>query len=248
MRNLLCRRLFAPLAVAAGLPAATAFAQGPAPRPLLDAVTTVWTDDAGKDVRLSQYEGQTTVLTMDAPRCEHGSCSMTIDALRDVDHMLAAQGRPAQIVVVSLDPNATPTSLEAMREDAGLAGAKNWHFLIGDLASTQSLAQVLGIRYGEKGGHIIHTFRALILGSDGAVETDVELHPNDATASAAADAAAPDTGGTPPAPAVTPSDDKPIRIVDMLREDEEREARQAREAAEASAFHHRVPALRGLQF
>jgi len=126
----------------------------------------VWTDEQGQRVALSQWRGTPVVMTAIYTSCDN-TCPRTIAKLRKVYDEYQHDGRPAEFVVVTLDPVAdTPEQLRHYKEERRLPAA--WHLLRGDVAETEQLGNVLGIRPMEMDAHYVHESRITVFDGSGA--------------------------------------------------------------------------------
>jgi protein SCO1/2 len=110
-------------------------------------------DSTGQPVRLGDYLGQKPViLSLGYYECPM-LCSLVrnglFESLQALDFTV---GEEFELVVVSIDPAETPEIAEMKRQASLLeygrskAGA-GWHFLVGQEASIQALAEAIGFRY-----------------------------------------------------------------------------------------------------
>ena len=113
----------------------------------------VFKDEAGKDVRLSQYFGKRpVVLSLVYFNCPM-LCGMTTDGLvRSVRALRFEPGTDYEILSVSFDPKETPEMASekkrtVMAQYGRKSGPGGWHFLTGDAASIAALTKAVGFRY-----------------------------------------------------------------------------------------------------
>jgi cytochrome oxidase Cu insertion factor (SCO1/SenC/PrrC family) len=133
----------------------------------LDRLPPSWHDDRGDTLRLQSLSGQRVFLTMAYTSC-HRICPMTMARLAELQRDLDARGISAEFLIVSYDPaNDDSAAWRRYRARYGLL-RENWHFLSGSAADTQRLARELGFEYWRDGDHVMHDFRIVALGSDGA--------------------------------------------------------------------------------
>jgi protein SCO1/2 len=113
-----------------------------------------FTDDNGRPVQLSKYfQGERPVLlSLVYYKCPM-LCSLVLNgmvqSLAEIDWV---PGEQFEIVTVSIDPQDTPTGARLKKQtylaDYGRAGAENgWHFLTGDSANIERLAESVGFNY-----------------------------------------------------------------------------------------------------
>jgi len=113
----------------------------------------VFKDEAGKDVRLSQYFGKRpVVLSLVYFNCPM-LCGMTTDGLvRSVRALRFEPGTDYEILSISFDPRETPEiaaekKRTVMAQYGRKSGPGGWHFLTGDAASVAALTKAVGFRF-----------------------------------------------------------------------------------------------------
>lgn len=113
----------------------------------------VFKDEAGKDVRLSQYFGKRPViLSLVYFNCPM-LCGMTTDGLvRSLRALRFEPGTDFEILSVSFDPRETSEMASekkrtVMTQYGRKSGPLGWHFLTGDAASVAALTKAVGFRY-----------------------------------------------------------------------------------------------------
>jgi cytochrome oxidase Cu insertion factor (SCO1/SenC/PrrC family) len=133
----------------------------------LDRLPPKWQDDRGNTLRLETLRGQRVFLTMAYTSC-HRICPMTMERLSELQRDLDARGISAEFLVVSYDPgNDDSAAWRRYRSRHGLL-RENWHFLIGTEADTERLARELGFEFWRDGDHVMHDYRIVAMGGDGA--------------------------------------------------------------------------------
>ena len=113
----------------------------------------VFRDEAGKSVRLADYLGtKPVILTLNYYTCPN-LCSLVLNGLADTLRKVTFDvGKQFDIVTVSIDPRDTPATASAKKtttiERYGRTGAADgWHFLSGEQAAIERLAQAVGLQY-----------------------------------------------------------------------------------------------------
>jgi protein SCO1/2 len=114
---------------------------------------TAFRDEAGREVRLGDYfHDKPVVVALVYYRCPM-LCTQVLNGFLKCSQAVPLQiGRDYEVVTVSFDPTDTPdmaaekkkNHIRAYRRDGAEAG---WHFLTGDQASIDKLAQTIGFRY-----------------------------------------------------------------------------------------------------
>src|SRR5215475_7296666 len=147
--------------------AAAAFWSAACTAGVLD-VGGVWTDDSGKTVSLSNWEGRYTVLTMSTGACRK-ICSTTLRRMEELQAIADQRHLRMDFLVISLDPRSdTPKAWREYRAQRKL-GRDNWHFLGGDDGGTRRMAGMLGISYWFYDEHVLHDFKIVLIAPDGTI-------------------------------------------------------------------------------
>jgi cytochrome oxidase Cu insertion factor (SCO1/SenC/PrrC family) len=126
-----------------------------------------WTDDQGKPVSLSQWQGKQVIITMAYSTCRK-TCPLTLAKLLQIQHVLDQRKLEAEIVVISYDPIDTWQNWAEYRNAHNLH-RNNWHFLIGSPENTKTVAQLLGMDYWLYDEHVMHNYTIVRLGPNGDV-------------------------------------------------------------------------------
>lgn len=127
-----------------------------------------WKDDHGDGIKLSQFQGQTVMLTMGYSSCRE-TCSFTLHRLEQLQQSADRAAKSVQVVVVSYDPSVdSPATWTTYRHHHHVART-NWHFLTGDPVTTKRFAAALKFPYWLYDEHLIHDYQILLIGPDGRV-------------------------------------------------------------------------------
>jgi protein SCO1/2 len=134
-------------------------------------LTSDWTTDAGKTVKLDGLRGKPQVVAMFFTSCGK-ACPILVDQLRQLAESLPESLRAkAGFLLVSFDPERdTPEVLRAYRAARNLP-ANQWTLLRGSPEAVRELAQVLDVNYrqGGAGGQFAHSSVVTILDSCGEI-------------------------------------------------------------------------------
>jgi protein SCO1 len=128
-------------------------------------------DESGREVRLAEYfkSGKPVVLSLVYYECPM-LCNQILNGLvGSLEAVSFTPGEEFQIVTVSFDPRETP-ELAAKKKETYLrryrrGGAEDgWHFLTGDKASIDRLAQAVGFNYywDEKSEQFAHASAVMV--------------------------------------------------------------------------------------
>jgi protein SCO1 len=110
-------------------------------------------DEHGKSLLLGNYFGSKPVILVLAYYECPNLCTLVLNALLEsAQDIKFDAGREYQIIVVSIDPHERPALAAAKKQlytkRYGRPATENgWHFLTGDEASIQQLAQSIGYRF-----------------------------------------------------------------------------------------------------
>jgi len=141
--------------------------------PLLDRLPPSWRDDRGKTLQLPQLLGARVFITMAYTTC-HRVCPVTMKRLEQVQRELDALGTSGEFLIVSYDPsNDDPAAWRRYRVSHHLF-RENWHFLTGTPADTERLARLLGFEFWHYDEHVMHDYRIVALGDDGALRGAID--------------------------------------------------------------------------
>lgn len=181
--------------------AVPAHAQGPLPEPLHNVgfdqrmgeqvpLDLAFRDEAGRSIRFGDYFGsKPVILTLNYYNCPN-LCPLLLDnlaaALAGVPFTIGDQ---FEVVTVSVDPRDTPKLASAAKQRHirlyRRPGAETgWHFLTGDDASIQRLAEAVGFRYAydAEQDQYAHSAGIVVLTPKGRIARylfGIEFAPND---------------------------------------------------------------------
>jgi protein SCO1/2 len=114
---------------------------------------TIFTDEAGRTVRLGDYFGKRPVVMVFAYYECPMLCTQVINGLSSALNVLSLRpGDDFEIVTVSFDPRDTPATASAKKAHyieryKRPRAAESWHFLTGQQASIDRLTKAAGFRY-----------------------------------------------------------------------------------------------------
>ena len=124
-----------------------------------------WTDETGAPAKLSGWAGVPLVVAGIYTQCK-STCPRTVARMRKVAADFRRDGRAAQFLLVTLDPdNDTPADLLRYKHAAGLPDS--WHLLAGTPRDTQELTEVLDVHVLDDGPHLMHEAKIVIFDAAG---------------------------------------------------------------------------------
>jgi protein SCO1 len=133
-------------------------------------------DEAGREVRLAEYfsKGRPVVLTLVYYECPMLCNEVLNGAVGAFQAMTFTPGKEYEVVTVSFDPREGP-ELAAKKKDAYLkrykreGAGEGWHFLTGDKAAIDALADAVGFRYAwdEQSQQFAHASAVMVATPEG---------------------------------------------------------------------------------
>jgi protein SCO1 len=124
-----------------------------------------WTDELGTPGTLSRWTGVPLVITGIYAQCK-STCPRTIARLQKVSRDFRRDGRAAQFLLVTLDPDTdSPDDLLHYKKENGLP--EDWHLLAGSRRDTQELTDVLDIHVLDDGPHLMHEAKIVLFDAAG---------------------------------------------------------------------------------
>jgi protein SCO1/2 len=144
-------------------------APGPGPSTGASVFDQAWTwdDERGGRVSFAAWRGRPLVVALVYTSCTT-VCPLTVEKMRQVSAALERQGRPAEYVLVTLDPfTDTSERLREFKNARGLPGA--WHLLRGPEDQTRALAVLLRLKTLNMGDHVVHEAKLVFLDAAGKV-------------------------------------------------------------------------------
>jgi len=140
------------------------------------------TDQTGKEIRLSQYEGKVVLLTFGYSRCPNPNyCFRLSNNLARVEKRFHDQaGRDLVLMTIVIDPEHDQGATLVNYSGVWKANPAVWHFLTGPLAEIQQVAGTFGMNFWNDDGFVTHSLHTVILDRKG--QLAVNLEGNDFTA------------------------------------------------------------------
>jgi len=156
-----------------------------AAKPLADKslyqLDTIWTNDAGKTVKLDSLRGRPQVIAMFFASCQY-TCPLLVSRLKQLEAGLPAtfHGKVGFTLVSFDSQRDTPAALQIYRTQHALS-TNSWTLLEGDADGVLDLAAVLGVKFKQDTqGNFTHSNLITLLNSEGEiVYQQVDLNPDD---------------------------------------------------------------------
>lgn len=110
-------------------------------------LSSSWTTDAGKPIRLDSLQGKPVVLALFFSNCQH-SCPFLVRDMQAMQNALSPRAADkTQFLLVSIDPERdTPAALKAFRSKLRLP-AERWMLVTGGTDSVRQVAEKLSFSY-----------------------------------------------------------------------------------------------------
>ena len=147
-------------------------------------------NERGEEVRLGDYfRGKPVVLALVYYECPMLCGEVLRGLTKTLKVMRFSAGREFEVLTVSIDPRETP-EIAASKKKGDIewygrpGGSEGWHFLTGEQAAIDALADAVGFRYtyDEKTGQFAHASAIMVLTPDGRVAryfSGIEYSPRD---------------------------------------------------------------------
>ena len=134
------------------------------------------TDQAGKQIRLSEFSGKIVLLTFGYSRCPNPNyCFRLSNNLAQVEKRFRGQaGRELVLVTVVIDPEHDKGAELVNYASVWKADPAVWHFLTGPLPEIQKVAGMFGTDFWSDDGFVTHTLHTVIVDREGRLAANLE--------------------------------------------------------------------------
>ena len=134
------------------------------------------TDQAGKEIRLSEFSGKVVLLTFGYSRCPNPNyCFRLSNNLAQVEKRFRGQaGRELVLMTVVIDPEHDKGVDLVNYASVWKADPAVWHFLTGPLPEIQKVAGMFGTDFWSDDGFVTHTLHTVIVDRDGRLAANLE--------------------------------------------------------------------------
>jgi protein SCO1/2 len=131
---------------------------------------SLWTNDEGRSLRLSEFAGRVQLLAMMFTSCPT-VCPTFVREIVSLDRALVPKLRErTHVVLVSIDPERDTPSVLGRYRDTMRLERERFTLLRGSARDVRELAQVVGVAYEKtEGAEIAHTRLVTVLDSTGEV-------------------------------------------------------------------------------
>jgi protein SCO1/2 len=126
------------------------------------------TDQAGKQIHLTQFRGKVVALTFGYSRCPNPNyCFRLSSNLAWVAEHHGRAGRNLALLTIVIDPEHDRGAALAEYANTWHADPAVWHFLTGPLPEIRQVAATYGMNFWSTGGTLTHTLHTVILDRGG---------------------------------------------------------------------------------
>jgi protein SCO1 len=134
------------------------------------------TDQAGKEIRLSQFAGKVVLLTFGYSRCPNPNyCFRLSNNLARVEKRFREEaGRELVLMTVVIDPEHDKGAELVNYAAVWKADPAIWHFLTGPLPDVQRVAGMFGTDFWSDDGFVTHTLHTAIVDREGRLAANLE--------------------------------------------------------------------------
>lgn len=138
---------------------------------------TVFVDEQGRDVMLSDLVDRPTVLALAYYNCTNVCPDLLVGTADVIGRSEAVPGKDYRVITVSFDDRDTPVDAARKKDDYLSAasdggrevGEGDWRFLTGGERSIRSLTDSLGFRFRGKDGGFLHPASLIVISAEGRV-------------------------------------------------------------------------------
>lgn len=136
----------------------------------------VLTDQAGKEIRLSQFAGNVVLLTFGYSRCPNPNyCFRLSNNLARVEKRFRQEAGPDLILMtVVIDPEHDKGAELVNYAAVWKADPAVWHFLTGPLPEIEKVAGMFGTNFRSDEGFVTHTLHTVIVDREGRLAANLE--------------------------------------------------------------------------
>jgi protein SCO1 len=136
----------------------------------------VLTDQAGKEIHLSQFRGKVVLLTFGYSRCPNPDyCLRLSNNLAHVEKRFSARaGRDLVLLTIAIDPEHDRGETLSEYADVWHADPALWHFLTGPLADVKQVAGMFGMNFWREEGLLTHSLHTVIIDRKGRMAANLE--------------------------------------------------------------------------
>lgn len=134
------------------------------------------TDQAEKEIHLSQLRGKVVALTFGYSRCPYPDyCFRLSNNLARVEARFHDRaGRDLELMTIVIDPEHDRGEALKQYADTWKADPAVWHFLTGPLPEIKQVAGMFGMNFWREEGLITHTLHTVVIDRDGQLVANID--------------------------------------------------------------------------
>jgi len=134
------------------------------------------TDQAEKQVGLSQLRGKVVALTFGYSRCPNPNYCLRLSRnLAAVEKRFHAQaGRDLVLLTIAIDPEYDQGAALAKYAASFHADPESWHFLTGPLPQIKKVAAAFGLDFWNTEGLLTHTLHTVVIDREGRLAANLD--------------------------------------------------------------------------
>jgi protein SCO1/2 len=134
------------------------------------------TDQAQRQIRLSQFRGKVVALTFGYSRCPNPNyCYRLSNNLAQVARRLHDKaGHDLVLLTIAIDPEHDQGAALTEYANTWKADPEIWHFLTGPVAQVKQVAGMFGMNFWSSEGLLTHTLHTIIIDREGRLKVNLE--------------------------------------------------------------------------
>jgi protein SCO1 len=134
------------------------------------------TDQAGKDIRLSQFQGKVVALTFGYSRCPNPNYCYRLsnNLARIAKRFHADGGHDLVLFTIVIDPTHDQGASLVDYANTWSADPEVWHFLTGPLPEIKQVAQMFGMNFWYTEGLLTHSLHTVVIDRKGQLAANLE--------------------------------------------------------------------------
>jgi len=134
------------------------------------------TDQAQKEIHLSQFQGKVVALTFGYSRCPNPNyCFRLSNNLAHVERRFHEKaGRDLVLLTIAIDPEHDQGAALTEYANTWKADPEAWHFLTGSVAEVKQVAGMFGMNFWSSEGLLTHSLHTVIIDRKGQLAVNLE--------------------------------------------------------------------------
>ena len=134
------------------------------------------TDQAGQQIRLSQFQGKVVAMTFGYSRCPNPQyCFRLSNNLAHVERRMRSGHKDDLVLMtIMIDPDHDRGKTLSQYADTWKADARVWHFLTGPLDQIRQITAMFGMNFWSSEGLLTHSLHTVIIDRKGRLAANIE--------------------------------------------------------------------------